>query len=692
MPTLDDLVPMLESLWAGKPPGVAKSKIEASTQICIDNIKADLDIIQKLAHHFTKTPDTHKLGVLYVIDSVTRRWIEQARQTGQALSGKDAPNGTYAAGVYKMTEVLPALMREYLPNVPQAQKERLLKLVDIWEKGSTFPLPMIKNFKDTISNPTAQAATISSTQSLPNGSVQPPAAQIASNNQQVARPNKQDISTLDKPTGVPPQNTSTLYGDAGSSQQPSFSTVSQVSAPFSNGTASYANPAQAGNGTQGQAPQGNGVNWNVLMSLNPTAQVGQAGASATPATMLQDPNQAIQIVQGLIQSGVPVENIPQFLQSLQTMGMMIPTAGAAPASQPASAAAPAPGQQTGDTHGYDNSRRNSLQDDGHYGTHGYPDRSRRRSRSPDRRRRSSPINRRQSPVYGVYDPSMANQESAPEYNEPRRGGRGGGRRSQRNEYRQRSPPPAARNQQASAQSTVPKDQQKFIDFDSTLKEGDFKVLSRTLFVGGVSCSEAELKSIFSRFGKVQTCIVNMDKRHAFVKMYTRQDTVAAKIGMETMQDASTLNKARSTRWGVGFGPRECADYTTGISIIPIERLTDADHKWMMTAPFGGTGGRPLESGMVVEEPDIEIGAGVSSKAISRRIDSGPGKRPTGGNWNARAQNGPPAQNNNNIQHGNQGRNRRNDRQDNRRQEVSNVITAPPAVPGFGFQLPGMNLR
>ena len=57
----------------------------------------------------------------------------------------------------------------------------------------------------------------------------------------------------------------------------------------------------------------------------------------------------------------------------------------------------------------------------------------------------------------------------------------------------------------------------------------------------------------------------------------------------------------------------CSDYQTGVSVIPIERLTEADRKWLLTAEYGGTGGRPMESGMVVEEPDIEIGAGVSSK-------------------------------------------------------------------------------
>lgn len=41
---------------------------------------------------------------------------------------------------------------------------------------------------------------------------------------------------------------------------------------------------------------------------------------------------------------------------------------------------------------------------------------------------------------------------------------------------------------------------------------------------------------------------------------------------------------------------------------------------MLTAEYGGSGGKPIEQYMVVEEPDIEIGQGVSSKAISRRLE------------------------------------------------------------------------
>lgn len=38
--------------------------------------------------------------------------------------------------------------------------------------------------------------------------------------------------------------------------------------------------------------------------------------------------------------------------------------------------------------------------------------------------------------------------------------------------------------------------------------------------------------MFERYGKVQTCIINKEKRHAFVKMVSRADAVAAKDGME----------------------------------------------------------------------------------------------------------------------------------------------------------------
>jgi protein NRD1 len=142
---------------------------------------------------------------------------------------------------------------------------------------------------------------------------------------------------------------------------------------------------------------------------------------------------------------------------------------------------------------------------------------------------------------------------------------------------------------------------------------------------------------------------------------------------------------QQTRWGVGFGPRDCSDYQSGISVIPISKLTDADRKWMLTAEYGGSGGQSIESGMVVEEPDIEIGQGVSSKAISRRMQTD-----KGGN------NGPKSTRDRDEEEGSRFRRHdRDDRRDTDRQDRFSKVSAPPSMPavppfgmpGFPFTMP-----
>lgn len=75
--------------------------------------------------HFKKAPATHKLGVLYVVDSVTRQWVELARKAGQP-SGSAASDGTFAAGVHRVTELLPLFMSDIINAAPEDQKVRFL--------------------------------------------------------------------------------------------------------------------------------------------------------------------------------------------------------------------------------------------------------------------------------------------------------------------------------------------------------------------------------------------------------------------------------------------------------------------------------------------------------------------------------------------------------------------------------------
>ncbi|GCF00926.1 hypothetical protein ZYGM_000461 [Zygosaccharomyces mellis] len=175
---------------------------------------------------------------------------------------------------------------------------------------------------------------------------------------------------------------------------------------------------------------------------------------------------------------------------------------------------------------------------------------------------------------------------------------------------------------------------KPVSYDPTTPSEHIKVYSRTLFVGGVpmNMKEWDIASVLRPYAEVQSVILNNARKHAFVKVYSRHE--AENVLLNFNKDGSSPLR---TRWGVGFGPRDCCDYQHGYSIIPMHRLTDADKKWCVQAQWGGTGGQPLQSGIVFEEPDIVVGEGVSSKAISQKMPTDSGRNgPRSGKGNSRS--------------------------------------------------------
>ena len=140
-----ELDSILQSMLNLKPPGVSGSKVTTITALCAANVQvrptpnppltaianfqqSESVLIQKIYTHFKKTPGTHKLGVLYVVDSVTRSWLDQAKKAGQPAGG-GGPDGTFAAGVARMTELLPVLMNDILSSAPEDHKVRSLDVV-----------------------------------------------------------------------------------------------------------------------------------------------------------------------------------------------------------------------------------------------------------------------------------------------------------------------------------------------------------------------------------------------------------------------------------------------------------------------------------------------------------------------------------------------------------------------------------
>ncbi|CAD6505760.1 BgTH12-01247 [Blumeria graminis f. sp. triticale] len=676
-----ELESALQAMLGLKPPGVSGSRIASLTALCHANVQSESVLIQKIYTHFKKAPGTHKLGVLYVVDSVTRKWTEQAKRAGQTINSA-AHDGTYAAGVHRVKELLPVLMNDIILTAPSDQKEKIGKLIEIWEKGQTFPLSMLNNFYEKINTldgttktttpPGSPPADLSSRLGLSNASNTAPTAVSDTSAILAALANMARQSTAGPTTTPQYQSQDAPFNLPNAQNIPS---AQQSASSNHNFLTPFQTPLTAPVPATSYTPQLNGpsnntptfsAQTNTFGNIQPVPQTisPPVPQPIAPAAGL-DPSvqQQLLLIKALSDQGFSPDKIAGIIAA-------VGNGGSIPSSQAFIGQNQNPVSQNGQnvwaTKPEDSRERDNFE------AARSPHRIRRRSRS----RSPAGWNTRDSPIRRRDEPSAEHERGSPL---PRADDRNRGR-SRATEYRQRSPQHLAHSLSPTNQSNTIN---KWVSHDSTIPKGSIKVLSRTLFVGGVTGTEQELRQLFSRYGHVQTCVVNRDKRHAFVKMVSRADAVTAKDSMEkTRIPESSLR----TRWGVGFGPRDCSDYATGVSIIPISKLTDADRKWMLSAEYGGSGGAAIESGMVVEEPDIEIGQGVSSKAISRRMQTD-----RGGN------NGPKSsRDRDNTEQRRNGREPGKDefgrdlRDDERKDRLPSISGPPsmPAVPPFGMLPPG----
>lgn len=437
---LIELDALLQSLQGLKPPGVNKTKVEAITKICtamqntsvgltssatVKRVNAHLSnqsqvqIVDIIINNFNRVPSTHKLGLVYIVDTVTRHW--------------KAAGLTWAAGVNRMTEALPALMNTLLQVAPENQKEKIAKLLDIWISSRTFPDHLLTNYKAAFIAPTPAS------QGLPQGATSNNhIAQAASNGTNGAAPPPPNAAASAllaqlgnvQPSGLPPQ------------ALPALSAVSVNPPPVNV-------PAPVFPTTVPPLPTSN---QNALAaSLNSGTQA--------PANALA----ALQLLQSLGTHLSP-ENIQAVLQAA---GIPMPAA-----SQPQGAAVPPPPFPPASAPPAQPQFSTPEQSNQYRG--GYDDRSRARSRSPDYNRRYSPPDRRDSP-YGVYDASGANNHSSQTDNDRR--GRGKGR-GFRNDYRQRTPPPMSRDRPASPQGAIPRSNMpKPMGYDPKIPNGKIRGMS-----------------------------------------------------------------------------------------------------------------------------------------------------------------------------------------------------------------------
>ena len=221
--------------------------------------------------------------------------------------------------------------------------------------------------------------------------------------------------------------------------------------------------------------------------LNQGMAGGQTNVQANPVmpqgTSPEALQQQVQLIQMLQAQGVPQDQWATVLQVLMAAGTVGGGVSSAPA-QPSWQQNGGRDDSSRDRNGYDNSY-NMRSPSGRYRSH------RSRSRSPNgynRRREPTPPRRRDSPSYGDYG----------------RGGRSGRQERSRNEFRQRSPAPYRRSDSPRQEQALPPPGPRNLQYDLSLPPNHikgklcqpheigsintdiYKVLSRTLFVGGVT--------------------------------------------------------------------------------------------------------------------------------------------------------------------------------------------------------------
>lgn len=535
MSAVEQFETILKELPTLKAPGVSGSRIKKLTDLAVKNVSEESKLITILYSNCKAAPSSHKLGTLYVVDSIVRIFIEEAKKQNQEITSL-APEGTYASAIYKISELVEPLIDDAMELlVSKSQSIKIGKLVDIWERAETFKPEIINKIRSKHFSSTTPPGS-------PPGNNSEPAKQPESNS-----------------------------NDSGSILLALASLAKKSNSNSSTPTTASAVPAQQP--PQPQQPSGNNAN-DILSQLS--AMAGSNGAAPQQNNAPQP-----------AQSAPNEQYIFNMLQQMQNGSASLPPI---PQQQPRQTGQPDYGtgrRGRNDDNVASYSRRNRSRSPNRFGQNN------RRDRSPPRQQFQQPFQQQIPQQFPTQQSPMPQIPGGPpDFNAP-------------NEM----------NGEMNLPGT-PHYRPRNVGFDQSLPQGSFKVLSRTLFIGGVprNMDEKELASVLRPYAEVQSVILNSERKHAFVKVYSRR---------EAEQVITSFNKDNAlplrTRWGVGFGPRDCCNYQHGISIIPIQRLTDADRAWVVQAQWGGTGGQPLLSGMVIDEPDIEIGTGISSKAMSKKM-------------------------------------------------------------------------
>lgn len=505
--------------------GISGSRIKKMTAYAMEHVSEEVQLMDALIAYSRECTDSHKLGSLYIIDSIGRAYLDEARARDDYIKPK-AKLGSCAHGVYTLGEAIRELLVDGINKSDSDNKEKIRMLIDIWDRSGLFQKGYLNAVRAKCFS--MDAATRAPPPQLPKAPKDAPLPDDPKERAQYILENLSKYSfggvpTLDVPNTITSmddeeqgkaleQLLTEMYGKfidlKRSEPTPSNVEPSQEATHRITAYGSRREREKQTKRGRSRSPRRD-ANQPPARNSNPFTNQHQGQAQGQNQYQGQNQNQMM-----------PHQNAP----SMHTMQNQYPAQGGFPGSES----------------GY-----NKLTPNQNFGTNNHH-----------------------------LFPEEMNVRENPHFRE------------------------------------------KVVSFDPNLPPNSVKVFSRTLFIGGLPMhmNEWDLARLINPFGQVQSVILNHGRKHAFVKIYSRREAENAFANFN--RDGALPLR---TRWGVGFGPRDCCDYQHGFSVIPLHRLTDADKKWSVAAQWGGTAGQPLVGGVVYEEPDITVGEGISSKSMSQKM-------------------------------------------------------------------------
>ncbi|CAG8614670.1 7602_t:CDS:10 [Ambispora leptoticha] len=653
---------ILYSLLERKPPGTSASKIKELTRIAMTSPKEYKNIVQSVQKFIQRSAPDYKLGGLYVLDSISQA------ASRQKVTVKDSSSWSGAEYLERFEKLLDEIFQNIMV-CPNSDKEKVHRVIDIWlKKGGIYKSEVLTNIKEKYFS-SASAPVTSSSPSIPlaadpnnpiiptlnnvnavNGHHQPvsgvpfapPYQNMNGAPMQIPPPQIQQLAPPPShpaaPAQVPPQifaqppNNNSNGNNSTTSSKPGLDHSASATATATQFEKMDLDSSDANNNNNGL----NETNAN-LTSVNAHQFHLEQPPQFTATNHFfqpQQPNigQPQQISGADINNGTqqPPWGPPPVGQQQQNLGVPPlsdqqqhgpppqfsgfpppqwnpnapppPMNGASPFLQPPSQVPPSTGaHQIPPPHAH-STPPGQLPQLGHASSdlHGMP---------PPQQ--MAPLSIHHGPSQGHPDMYLG---------PPPHGGHldmnlgpqpHGPPPAQGHLDMHFRPPPGPGPHIEHPQIPPPIDENTYLAYeDPTIPKDSIRVLSRTLYVGGVTSSMKyeDIEAIFLAYGRVSSVTINHDKHNAFVKMGNRG------AAMRTIMESGNILKTTKleVRWGVGFGPKECYNFKTGESIIPLVRLTETDKRWLKTSEVGGTGGRELIGGVAIEEPNIVIGEGPSS--------------------------------------------------------------------------------